>query len=213
MSFLGTVILTPIEIMLDRLIAHDPHTVAQVERFDGKLLEIIAEQASSSPLALCIAFRGASIKLNLASSEALMQTPDAKIVGSRSDLLNLLTQAADDRALSNPDLTVSGDANFVQALYHLASNLDLRWDDYLAPFIGDVASHELARVGSELREWRRESVASLSASVDEYLTEEARILPSANEVTELRDRFDSLRLRMDRADARLSRLEAERDTA
>lgn len=207
MSFLGTLALAPIELLLGRLIAHDPHTREQFARFDGRLIEVVATRGAGRRLSLCIAFRGADIKLNLASAEALMQAPDATIAGEASALLDLLLQPAASRALSNPALTVSGDANVVQALYHVVTGLDLRWDDYLAPFIGDIAAHELARVSAEARHWREESMNSLAASVDDYLSEEARLVPSAGEALEQRDRIDSLRLRLDRFDARLREAE------
>ena len=138
-----------------------------------------------------------------------MQTPDAVLRGSASALIDLLLQPAQKRALSNPALTVSGDGNLVQALYHLVSSLDLRWDDYLAPFIGNVATNEIARVSAEARDWRQESHAALTDTLDEYLTEEARLVPARFEARELSDGIDALRLRIDRLEARLTMAEAE----
>jgi ubiquinone biosynthesis protein UbiJ len=114
MSLLGTLALTPLELVLARLIAHDPHTAKRIEAFDGKLIEILVELTSTpnaGSVSLCLVFRGQRVKLNLASSAALMQTPDAVLEGSASALLDLLAQPAQKRALSNPALTVSGDAD------------------------------------------------------------------------------------------------------
>lgn len=208
MSLFGTLALAPVELLLDRLIAHDAHIAKQVERFDGKVLELVATSRHSKPITLVVVFRGATLKLNLASSAALMQTPDATLEGDISTLADLLLQPTDRRALSNPKLTVSGDAELVQSLYHLSSQLDLKWDDFLAPFIGDIATREITRVGAEAQQWRRESGAALAATVDDYLVEEGRLLPSAPEAAELRDGIDNLRLRLDRLESRLSALEA-----
>ena len=111
--------------------------------------------------------------------------------------------AAHRRALSNPALTVSGDANLIQALYHFTASLDLRWGDYLAPFIGNVASNEIDRIRKEANAWGQETRTALTDTVDDYLVEEAKLVPARFEVRELRDGIDALRLRIDRPEARI----------
>jgi ubiquinone biosynthesis protein UbiJ len=222
MSLIGTLALSPLELVLNRLIAHDPHTARRVEAFDGKCVEVVVDfaarsAASSKPgssadlssdsavssASVCAVFRGQTIKLNLASSSTLMQTPDAVLRGSASALIDLLLQPAHRRALSNPALTVSGDANLIQALYHFISSLDLRWGDYLAPFIGNVASNEIDRIRKEANDWGQETRTALTDTVDDYLVEEAKLVPARFEVRELRDGIDALRLRIDRLEARI----------
>jgi ubiquinone biosynthesis protein UbiJ len=222
MSLIGILALSPLELVLNKLIAHDPHTAQRVEAFDGKCIEVVidfgtrAPESSKSVLSadlpsggalgsasVCAVFRGQTIKLNLASSSALMQTPDAVLRGSASALIDLLLQPAQRRALSNPALTLSGDADLIQALYHFTSSLDLRWGDYLAPFIGNVASNEIERVCKEANEWGQETRTALTDTVDDYLVEEAKLVPTRFEVHELRDGIDALRLRIDRLEARI----------
>ena len=206
MSLLGTLALTPLELVLARLIAHDPHTAKRIEAFDGKLIEILVELTSTpnaGSVSLCLVFRGQRVKLNLASSAALMQTPDAVLRGSASALLDLLAQPAQKRALSNPALTVSGDADLIQALYHFVSSLDLRWDDYLAPFLGTVATNEIARASKEAGDWHQESRTAMTQTLDDYLVEEIKVVPARFEAQELSDGIDALRLRIDRLEARL----------
>jgi ubiquinone biosynthesis protein UbiJ len=222
MSLIGILALSPLELVLNRLIAHDLHTARRVEEFDGKCIEVVIDFGSRSPestksvlsadrssgsafssVSVCVVFRGQTIKLNLASSSALMQTPDAVLKGSASALIDLLLQPAQRRALSNPALTISGDANLIQAIYHFASSLDLQWGDYLAPFIGNVASNEIERVHKEAKEWGQETRTALTDMVDDYLVEEAKLVPTRFEVHELRDRIDALRLRIDRLEARV----------
>lgn len=203
-SFFGTLALAPLELALNRLIAHDAHTSERVSEFDGKVIEILVEG-----LAVCVIFRSAKIKLNLASSQELMRPADATLAGSAAALFGLATQPANKRALSNPALTVSGDAGLVQALYHLVSSLDLRLEDYLAPFMGDIVANEARRVSAELHDWREDGFSALTSSLDDYLAEEIRLVPTASEAVELRDGIDSMRLRLDRLEARLRQAEDE----
>ena len=203
MTLFATLALAPLELLIDRLIAHDPHTADRLARFDGRAIEVLARPRSGGKLPLLIVVRGSTLKLNLASADALHRQVDARIEGSLGTLLELLLTPADRRALSNPDLSISGDAELIQALYHFASDLDLKWEDYLAPFLGDLLTREATRASDAARQWGSDAAASLTETLDEYLVEEARILPSADEIDYFNDSVAALRLRLDRLDARL----------
>jgi ubiquinone biosynthesis protein UbiJ len=206
-TLFATLALAPLELLIDRLIAHDPHTAERLSRFDGRAIEVLARPRSGGKLPLLIVVRGSTLKLNLASADALHRQVDARIEGSLGTLLELLLTPADRRALSNPDLSISGDAELIQALYHFASDLDLKWEDYLAPFLGDLLTREAMRASDAARQWGSDAAASLTETLDEYLVEEARILPSADEIDYFNDSVAALRLRLDRLDARLRLLE------
>ena len=111
------------------------------------------------------------------------------------------------KGVRRPDLSISGDAELIQALYHFASDLDLKWEDYLAPFLGDLLTREATRASDAARQWGSDAAASLTETLDEYLAEEARILPSAGEIDYFNDSVAALRLRLDRLEARLQLLE------
>ena len=207
MTLIATLALAPLELLLERLIAHDPHTAERLTRFDGKAIEVLASTRAGTILPLLILFRGSAIKLNLASAETLHRQTDARIEGSLGTLLELLLTPADKRALSNPALSISGDAELIQSLYHFASSLDLKWEDYLAPFFGDLATREASRASDTVTQWRSEAAASIAQTLDEYLVEEARILPSAGEIDYYNDSVAALRLRLDRLDASVQLLE------
>jgi ubiquinone biosynthesis protein UbiJ len=206
-TLFATLALAPLELLIDRLIAHDPHTAERLSRFDGRAIEVLARPRSGGKLPLLIVVRGSTLKLNLASADALHRQVDARIEGSLGTLLELLLTPADRRALSNPDLSISGDAELIQALYHFASDLDLKWEDYLAPFLGDLLTREAMRASDAASQWGSDAAASLTETLDEYLVEEARILPSADEIDYFNDSVAALRLRLDRLDARLRLLE------
>ncbi|MDB2552936.1 SCP2 sterol-binding domain-containing protein [Gammaproteobacteria bacterium] len=207
MTLFATLALAPLELLIDRLIAHDPYTAERLSRFDGRAIEVLARPRSGGKLPLLIVVRGSTLKLNLASADALHRQVDARIEGSLGTLLELLLTPADRRALSNPDLSISGDAELIQALYHFASDLDLKWEDYLAPFLGDLLTREAMRASDAASQWGSDAAASLTETLDEYLVEEARILPSADEIDYFNDSVAALRLRLDRLDARLRLLE------
>ena len=49
MSLIGILALSPLELVLNRLIAHDPHTAQRVEAFDGKCIEVVIDFGTRSP--------------------------------------------------------------------------------------------------------------------------------------------------------------------
>jgi ubiquinone biosynthesis protein UbiJ len=127
---------------------------------------------------------------------------DAVIVGRAVDLVNMLFTDNSSRALANPAISISGDAVLVQELYGTIRKLDIRWQDYLAPFLGDVITNELEQVADSSHRWSKHASASVRRNIDDYLREETNLLPDRNEVAAFGDVLDRLKLDIDRIQAR-----------
>ena len=78
----------------------------------------------------------------------------------------------------------------------------MRWQDYLAPFLGDVITNELEQVADSSRRWSKHANASVRRNIDDYLREETHLLPDRNEVAAFSDGLDRLKLDIDRIQAR-----------
>lgn len=203
-QLLGSAALWPIEFTINQFVKSDLHLQSIVQKFDDQLLEI----HTTSPNAyICIHFAHSGIRLSAISSDDLGVTATASVSAKASSLLDLLLSTKDSAALSNPEIKISGDAHFVHAIFQSMSNLDLRWDDILAPWLGDHSTH-LAKTSSDsINQWSRQSKASISATLSDYLNEESRLLPPRARLEQFNERLDELKLRVDRAKARIQRLE------
>lgn len=200
-QLLGSAALWPIEFTLNQIVKSDRHLRSAVGQFDGQLLEV-----KTAGAAICIHLATSGIRLSAISSHDLGLSPTACVAAKASTLLELLLSTSDTAALSNPEIEISGDAQFVQSLFQNLKNLDIRWDDILAPWLGDHSTHLAKSTTDSITQWSRQSKASVASTVNDYLIEESKLLPAHSRLEQFTDSMDELRLRIDRAKARIERL-------
>lgn len=200
--------LWPLEQLLNGLLASDPHINKQLQRFAGKSLAV---KGRSPDFELLLQFAPGRIQLAGQSPEALGISADAAIEGDATELAKLLLSKDSDRALANPALVFSGDASLVQNLYKTMQNLDLRWDDYLAPVLGDVLSQQASKAQKKSSQWLRHSAERGKQNLEDFLKEETRLLPHQEDLALFQEQLDALRLQIDRASARLDLLKTRTD--
>lgn len=196
---LGSVALLPIEKVISSLIKTDSHLAAQIRRFDGKVIGI---RPRIPDFEMSISFVDGDLKLSMIDFDSLGLEPDATVSGSTIDLLSLLTSPPDQRPLANKNISISGDALLIQDLYMTAHKLGIQWQDYLAPFLGDVLTNELGKLSDNANSMARSVNQSAQRSVADYLQEEARLLPDSYASSRFTDDLDHLKIQIDRAQAR-----------
>lgn len=198
-QILKSLALLPVEKILNQLLRNDPYLAAQLAPFDGKTIEV---QSTAPTTAICCSIDRGAIRLSSLGSEYVGLHADAVIAGRAVDLVDMLFTDNSNRALANPAISISGDAVLVQELYGTMRKLDIRWQDYLAPFLGDVITNELEQVADSSRRWSKNASASVRRNIDDYLREETNLLPDRNEVAAFSDVLDRLKLDIDRIQAR-----------
>jgi len=198
-QILKSLALLPVEKILNQLLRNDPYLAAQLAPFDGKTIEV---QSTAPTTAICCSIDRGAIRLSSLGSEYVGLHADAVIAGRAVDLVDMLFTGNSGRALANPAISISGDAILVQELHGTMRKLDIRWQDYLAPFLGDVITNELEQVADSSRRWSKNASASVRRNIDDYLREETNLLPDRNEVAAFSDVLDGLKLDIDRIQAR-----------
>ena len=198
-QFLESLALLPVEKILNAIVARDAHIAKKLVAFDSKCIEVVSFRPGFS---LSIRFEDDSIKLSAIDSQSLGIQTDATITGNAESLLGLLTKNSNQRALADSAIDISGDATLVQDLHVTIESLDVDWQDYLAPILGDVLSNELGEIQSNARDWSKSTGTSMHRGVRDYLSEEARLVPSELEVDSFSNRLDQLRLSIDRVTAK-----------
>ncbi len=205
---LSSLILWPVEQLLNQLIQRDDYLRRQFAAFAGKTFAV----SSTSPtqnLILQIDTQG--LQLSAHSATALGVIPDASISGKFVDLLGLLTSETSERALVNDKIRIDGDASLVQDFYLTCKQLDVDWQDYLAPLIGDHLTHELGKFQQRSESMITDSAQRLRRSIEYYLKDEREIVPHQDDVALFMGELDSLKLQIDRTGARLAAFEARID--
>ena len=120
-QFLGSLVLLPIEKILNAIVARDAHIAKKVVAFDSKCIEVVSLRPDFS---ISIRFEDDTIKLSAIDSQTLGIQTDATITGNAESLLGLLTMKSNQRALANSAIDISGDATLVQDLHCLLYTSD-----------------------------------------------------------------------------------------
>ncbi|MGB5591910.1 MAG: sterol-binding protein, partial [Gammaproteobacteria bacterium] len=104
-------------------------------------------------------------------------------------------------------VSISGDPVLAQDFQRLLDLARPDWEEELSRLVGDVAAHQLGNAARDLMRWSLQAADTLGRDTSEYLREESRDLPTRFEVDEFLDQVDELSGDIDRAEARLQRLE------
>ncbi|MDA1371274.1 MAG: hypothetical protein O2971_11010 [Proteobacteria bacterium] len=203
-QLLGSLALLPVEQLLNRFLAADVHTRDQLLRFVDKSLQI---QTTAPALTLTILIEPDKIRLLSADAKLLNIEPTAIISGPVSKLVALIVQNSDSRPLANPAIKISGDGTFVQDFYSTLHSLDVDWEDYLAPLLGDVITNEFGQLRRNAQNWSIHANTNLRRNIDDFLKEENQRFPHRDELANFNDELDRLRLRIDRVEARAELLQ------
>ncbi len=194
----------PFEELLNRVLAKDPHLQNQLVKFAGKSLQINVHPPGIMVTALLEKER---IRLLSTGEELLDIQITASITGNVGQLLPLILEKRDNRPLSNPALAITGDASFIQELHASLSSLDIDWEDYLAPLLGNLITNELSHISNDIRNWSKQASVNMRRNVNEYLTEEEHIFPKKEQLDDFSEELDYLKIRIDRINAKASILD------
>lgn len=199
----------PLQAMLRQLAAIFNRNIAQSGR-----ARVLAEQLEGRSLALRLEATALSFFFVVRDGRMTIETQhegeaDATLAGTPLALLSLVGPGAADR-LRGSAIRIAGDAEVAQRFQELLQQAQPDFEEELAGIFGDVAAHQMANFARGLFDWGRKAADSLALNVSEYLQEEGRDVPTRIELEEFLEAVDHLREAADRADARLSRLEARR---
>ncbi|MDO6563024.1 SCP2 sterol-binding domain-containing protein [Amphritea sp. 1_MG-2023] len=192
-------LLTLAEETLNRLLLLNPDTVTQLQQLDGK---VIAIQLTSANLALSLQPSATGIQLDMIERE----DADVTLSGSPTDFLRLLSAADSSEAMFGKTITVSGDNALATRFSQILIDTALDWEGLLAQVLGDLPAHEFARYLKWKASLYLHAGNSLKRNIEEYVTEELRLLPSRPEINHFTAATDSLRQETERAAARIERL-------
>lgn len=175
----------------------DKTTQAKLAHYNGKLIRI----ACTKPEVVFFARIDAKIDI----LQHCEQNIDAGIEGPAKEWLALLTAEDTASALINGKLIIHGDSNLFMELKTIAEQIQLDWQGYIARFIGDVPAHFIGKAANSAADFGKQAQKTLHRSVDDFLHEEARLLPTRIECENFYSQLRTLEMQLDRIDAQMKR--------
>jgi ubiquinone biosynthesis accessory factor UbiJ len=138
--------------------------------------------------------------------EADAQAPTAILRATPLDLLALARRNS-VASLRSTSAEIRGDLQVAEKFAELLKFARPDLEEELARWIGDLAAHEVGRAARGFAAWLKRAGAALAMNSSEYLQEESRALPAALEAQAFYGDVERLRDDVERAAARLARLE------
>jgi ubiquinone biosynthesis protein UbiJ len=128
------------------------------------------------------------------------------VTGAAADFTELVSASDPTATLINGGLALQGDSAPLIELQKILANLDMDWEAPLVNTLGDVVGHQIAQMLRQAFSWGKQTSASLTRQLDEFLHEEARLTPPALELEDFYADVQALTLRVDRLQSRTDRL-------
>ncbi len=147
----------------------------------------------------------------IALATEMEDEPDVLIEGPLSGLLRLAAADGDYATLTDSGVTVSGQADLAQKFQQLLALARPDPEEELAGLVGDAVARQVGDAIRGIATWGRRSGKIMAQNVREYLQEESRELPSQYEMSRFSTDVQVLRDDVERAEARLKRLERRSD--
>lgn len=192
-------LLASVEHGLNRVLRLDSTALPRLAPLDGKVIAIDCRQP-----ALQLFVLPSDEGLLLASQWA---TPaDCTLRAPASSLVQLALSQDKTAVLHSPQVELDGDSTVLLDLVGVLQDLELDWEYEVSRWLGPVATQLLSGHLRSRARWTRQSLASLSRTASEYLAEESRTLVGIREAEARFGELDSLKLDIERLEARIERL-------
>ncbi len=204
-------LLAAMEAALNQLFAMDPDSFAKLSRFKGRIIAFDITDMNQ--------------RLYFFPDEQGMQIishyegePDTTISGTLLAFAKMALAEENEktRSVFKGDIKITGDMALGQHFQALFQQLDIDWEEHLSRITGDVIAHSVGNVARGFLDFGKKVFNSLGMNVSEYLQYETRDIASGPEIQHFNQQVDTIRNDVDRAEARIQRLEqalAEQESA
>lgn len=198
---LPDVLLKPLQDMISRNIMDS--TPAR-ELLPGLADRVLGVYLKDTPLALHMQFTDRGVTLSFAPPA----DPDVILTGGLLGLARLTGEDASE-AFRSGAVELIGEAEMAHTIQELLQHAHPDWEEELSRLVGDVAAHQVGNFARSIFGWGRQAGESVKRNATEYLQEESRDLVAPAEARDFCNNVDTVRDDVERAAARLDRLEKQ----
>lgn len=193
-----------LESLLNRVLAHDPDTLARLGALQGRVVavEFDGVNLTGQPLRFYLLPHGGGIQILTRYHGGA----DTVLSGSPLSLAAMRGAAGGTRRLFSGEVRIDGDIELGQRFKRILDSLDIDVEEWLAGYVGDGVAHRGGRVLRGTRQWLQASGATLGQDLSEYLRYEAALVVDRPETDDFFDAVDRLRSDVDRLATRVARL-------
>lgn len=193
--------LSGLEAAINRCLDLDPAIREQLQPLADKVIKI---ELTDLKLAFFVIIQPDGIELQ----DELESPANTIISGTLPSFIKVAINRGSQASVFSSEMTISGDIGVGEKLSDIFRHINVDWEYHLAQLTGDTLSHKIMYHGKQLKSAMCRVVESLGGNTKEYVFHEARYLPESSEVEQLYYQINLLRQDIERAEARLQRLQS-----
>lgn len=190
-------VLFPAERLINAALAVDDISRERLGELNDKVIAI-----EETTLSICIAVSIVSNRVQLLND--FDGEADVTLRGDYSSLIGLVKSSD---ALYGSKIRIEGELGVAETLRSIVGQLDIDVESLLAPAIGGSPAHLAGRFFDQSAQWFSRTVESTQLNTKEYLQEETHMLVQPSAVDHFSDGVSDVKEAVDRAEARIRRLE------
>lgn len=190
-------VLLPAERLINAALAVDDISRDRLGELNDKVIAI-----EETTLSICIAVSIVSNRVQLLND--FDGVADVTLRGDYSSLIGLVKSSD---ALYGSKIRIEGELGVAETLRSIVGQLDIDVESLLAPAIGGSPAHLAGRFFDQSAQWFSRTVESTQLNTKEYLQEETKMLVQPSSVNDFSDGVSDVKEAVDRAEARVRRLE------
>jgi len=190
-------ILIPTERLINAALAVDEISRTHLGELNDKVI-VIHETSFDATVAIAIVSNSVQL-LNQFDGDA-----DVTLRGDYSSLIALIKSSD---ALYGSSIRIEGELGVAETLRSVVGQLDIDVESLVAPIAGGNAARQAGLLVDSAAAWFARANRSVQLNTKDYLQEESNVLVPPTLAAEFNDEVTQIREAVDRADARLRRLE------
>lgn len=191
-----------LETLLNRYLALDPETAQRLSLLQNKVatIELVTPAVTFQLVFL-------AEKITVRWEEFL---PAAIVIrGTPLNLLHMGLAPKTKRHFFAEDVLLEGDLTLAQPILALFDELEIDWEEYLSRWLGDVPAYQAGRFVKKIRNVATTVGKNLLRNLNEYSHEEINLFPPLAALEGFFQEVDTLRMDVDRLEARILHLQTK----
>jgi len=186
-----------LESTFNRYLSLDPESQKLLKPLQGRVLGIHIQRPK---IAIFFSFHENSVQLSTEPPEVI----NTEIYTTLFQLMRL--KLSPSPSFINTQFHIKGDVDTAQLFNEFFQKHHIDWEEHLSKLVGDVAAYKMGQLFRKPAAFVKTNKTKLTRDCSEYLQEEVQLLPSSNEVNSFRQEVDTLRLQLDRLQAKVNLL-------
>jgi ubiquinone biosynthesis protein UbiJ len=189
-----------LQTFINRYLHLDPESERRLQILENKIVQIHLQ-------GLELIFQ-----LQFVTSKVIIKTTafneyDTLIRGTPFTFVHMLLDKNNRQRFFADDVSIEGNIELGQRVIELFDALAIDWEEYISQWVGDVPAEYVGRFGRKVLRAGLNFKKTMRDSLKEYLQEELQIFPQSEALQDFFADVDTLRLDVDRLEARLNLLE------